>query len=172
MQEIINLMNTYEDYIILAVIVSYFLAMLLFILIIYRLNKTKKRYETLLRGIKNKNLEDIILNTADKVNYLEGFIKTLHEKIEEVAANLGDSLKNVYLERYNAFPGIGGEQSFSLALLDDEGTGVVITCIHTRDESRTYAKFLRKGHCKQILSEEEKGVIEKALNKNLSQNGK
>ena len=41
MQEIINLMNTYEDYIILAVIVSYFLAMLLFILIIYRLNKTK-----------------------------------------------------------------------------------------------------------------------------------
>ena len=52
------------------------------------------------------------MNTADKVNYLEGFIKTLHEKIEEVAANLGDSLKNVYLERYNAFPGIGGEQSF------------------------------------------------------------
>ena len=64
--------------------------------------------------------------------------------------------------RYDAFGDMGGHLSWSLALLDDGGHGVVLTSIHGRSEARTYAKSITGWTCEQQLSPEEEEAIEHA----------
>ena len=66
------------------------------------------------------------------------------------------------LVRYDAFEDIGGGQSFSAALLDEGGNGVVLTSIHGRGESRTYGKAVRGGTSEHTLSPEEQQAIAQA----------
>ena len=74
-----------------------------------------------------------------------------------------DAIRNVAVVRYDAFPGIGGQMSFSAALLDDAGDGLVLTVINGRNEARTYAKDIRDGTSIHRLSEDEVGAIDQAL---------
>lgn len=80
----------------------------------------------------------------------------------EVAA-LGDaarlSLRQPELIRYDAFGDMGGRLSWSIALVDDAGTGVVLTSIHGRSDARSYAKSLVLWQCDQPLSPEEEAVV-------------
>ena len=71
----------------------------------------------------------------------------------------GDSLKRVALVRYDAFGDIAGRLSFSAALLDDDGDGLVISSIHARSESRTYAKSIENGRSSIELTPEEKQAV-------------
>ncbi|PIZ89905.1 MAG: hypothetical protein COX88_01150 [Candidatus Nealsonbacteria bacterium CG_4_10_14_0_2_um_filter_35_20] len=64
--------------------------------------------------------------------------------------------------RFNPFKEMGGDQSFSLALLDKEDNGLLITSLYTREGNRVFAKPLVKGISKYQLSEEEKEAIRKA----------
>ena len=73
-----------------------------------------------------------------------------------------DALRKVGLVRYDAFEDIGGGQSFSAALLDEGGNGVVLTAIHGRGESRTYGKAVRGGTSEHTLSPEEQQAIAQA----------
>ena len=61
--------------------------------------------------------------------------------------------------RYDAFGDMGGHLSWSLALLDDAGHGVVLTSIHGRSDARTYAKSISAWSCEQQLSPEEEEAI-------------
>ena len=63
------------------------------------------------------------------------------------------------LVRYDAFADVGGRLSWSLALLDDGGNGVVLTAIHGRSEARSYAKSLAGWTCEQPLSPEEEDAV-------------
>ncbi len=64
--------------------------------------------------------------------------------------------------RYDAFGDMGGHLSWSLALLDDGGNGVVLTSIHGRSEARTYAKNVTSWSCDQALSPEEDEALKHA----------
>ena len=81
---------------------------------------------------------------------------------QEVAAlrleNAG-ALRHLAVVRYDAFGDMGGHLSWSLALLDDSGDGVVLTSIHGRSDSRTYAKSIAAWSCEQQLSPEEDEAI-------------
>ncbi len=83
----------------------------------------------------------------------------------EVAALRGEAataLKNLAVVRYDAFEGTGGQLSWSLAILDDNGAGVLITSIHGRTEARTYAKSIVDWSCGQPLSSEEAEAVSRA----------
>jgi hypothetical protein len=81
---------------------------------------------------------------------------------QEVAAlrleNAG-ALRHLAVVRYDAFGDMGGHLSWSVALLDDSGDGVVLTSIHGRSDSRTYAKSIAGWTCEQQLSPEEDEAI-------------
>ena len=64
--------------------------------------------------------------------------------------------------RYDAFTDTGGQLSWSLALLDDSGSGVVLTSIQGRNESRTYAKNVAAWTSETQLSPEEEDAISHA----------
>ena len=82
---------------------------------------------------------------------------------DEVAALRGEvahALRHLAFVRYDAFGDMGGQLSWSLALLDDAGNGTVLTSIHGRSDSRTYAKSIRGWSCEQQLSAEEVEAID------------
>lgn len=168
MEQLVDFLNLYSQYITLAVFGFFLLAFLTFIIVLNRLNQTKKKYRFLLRGMSNKNLEDIILENAEKISALEEDIQENSKRIDLLSESLNKFIKNIAVKRYNAFDGVGGEQSFSIALLDDEGNGVVLTSIHGRDAARTYAKPVIEGRSKYNLSEEEKIVLSSALYKKIN----
>ncbi|MBP9687030.1 DUF4446 family protein [Candidatus Woesebacteria bacterium] len=67
--------------------------------------------------------------------------------------------------RFNPFAETGGDQSFSVSLLDAKGTGIVFTGLHTREKTRVYAKPIVNGVSKSTLSKEEQKAIEIAMKK-------
>lgn len=86
----------------------------------------------------------------------------VHGLRQEVAALRGEAagaLRHLAVVRYDAFGDMGGHLSWSLALLDDGGHGVVLTSIHGRSEARTYAKNIAAWKCEQQLSPEEEEAV-------------
>jgi hypothetical protein len=83
----------------------------------------------------------------------------LRQEVAALKAEAVDSLRHLSVVRYDAFGDVGGHLSWSIALLDDAGHGVVLTSIHGRSEARTYAKSITGWACEQQLSPEEDEAI-------------
>jgi hypothetical protein len=98
-------------------------------------------------------------DTAAMRNELEG----LRGQLQSARADLADALRHVAVVRYDAFGDMGGRLSFTVALLDDAADGVVLSSIHGRTESRTYAKGVKAGASELSLSPEEQQAIELAM---------
>ena len=82
--------------------------------------------------------------------------------IKEIEKMCRQSIRGCSVVRYNAIDGVGGDQSFSAALIDGSRNGMIITSIFNSHESRTYAKPLSNGESSYELSEEELKAIENA----------
>jgi hypothetical protein len=80
-------------------------------------------------------------------------------RIEALQASVQTTLRHLAVVRYDAFGDMGGHLSWSMALLDDGGDGVVLTSIHGRSDSRTYAKNVSAWTASQQLSPEEEEAI-------------
>lgn len=89
-------------------------------------------------------------------------IKKLEKEIKNLSEEVMLHVQKVGFVRFNPFDELGGDHSFSLALLDGKDTGIVLTGLHTRERTRVYMKRIRKGKCKHELSNEEKRALEKA----------
>jgi len=103
--------------------------------------------------------------TPAGVSGVDALPEDVHGLRQEVAAlkvENADALRHLSVVRYDAFGDVGGHLSWSLALLDDAGHGVVLTSIHGRSEARTYAKSVSGWSCEQQLSPEESEAIEHA----------
>jgi hypothetical protein len=86
----------------------------------------------------------------------------LRQEVAALQAEAGGALRHLAVVRYDAFGDMGGHLSWSLALLDDGGDGVVLTSIHGRSEARTYAKSIVGWTCQQQLSPEEDEAVSHA----------
>ena len=96
---------------------------------------------------------------------VEALPEDVHGLRQEVAALRSeglDALRHLAVVRYDAFGDMGGHLSWSVALLDDAGNGVVLTSIHGRSDARTYAKSISGWACEQQLSPEELEALEHA----------
>jgi hypothetical protein len=92
-------------------------------------------------------------------------VATLSADLSAARADLSDALRHVAVVRYDAFEDMGGRMSFSAALLDDAGDGLVLTSINARSETRTYAKGVKGGGSDHSLSPEEQQAITFATRK-------
>jgi hypothetical protein len=91
-------------------------------------------------------------------------VEGLRSEVQALRMEVSDALRHLAVVRYDAFGDMGGHLSWSLALLDDTGNGVVLTSIHGRNEARTYAKNVASWSCDQALSPEEEEAIKFAKN--------
>ncbi len=99
------------------------------------------------------------------INDVKGFERKLVSLSDELSGEHSLSQKHVRgvrFLRYNPYDEVGGDQSFSLALLDSLGDGIVITSLHTRSGTRVFAKPISKGkESGYEFSKEEREVVEK-----------
>jgi hypothetical protein len=92
---------------------------------------------------------------ADVPTDLEG----LRGEVQALRLEASQALRHLAVVRYDAFGDMGGHLSWSMALLDDAGDGVVLTSIHGRSEARSYAKNVTGWNCEQTLSPEEEEAV-------------
>ena len=86
----------------------------------------------------------------------------LRQEVAALRTETADALRHLAVVRYDAYGDTGGALSWSVALLDDRGDGVVLTSIHGRSDARTYAKSIARWSSEQQLSPEEREAIDRA----------
>ena len=108
-------------------------------------------------------LRGILEGQAGQIKRLENAVRTLNSTDKRQQVGIEGGIRRVGLLRYDAFEDVGGRLSFSCALLDGYGTGVVLTSINGRQETRVYAKPVTAGNSSYNLSTEEQEAISQAL---------
>jgi len=114
--------------------------------------------------------QDLVLHAAT----MQDAFEALREYVEETAIRLDGRLASAEstlrgtiahrsLVRYDAYNELSGRQSMSIALLDDERSGIVLSCIHHRDQARVYGKRVQDGRGELELSPEEAEAVKLAL---------
>ena len=136
------------------------LSLVLNLILMVWLGKVASHYNSLTKGVEKKTL----------INALQGIQKTIaeHERVQGIIkADLLKSkedaklhIQNLTLKRFNPFGDTGGDQSFILALLDANKDGIVITSLHSRENTRFYVKSVSGGvGIDHPLSDEEQKTI-------------
>jgi hypothetical protein len=107
--------------------------------------------------------DDAVGALLAKIDRLEQAVRALHATDNRQQVMIEGGVRRVGVLRYDAFEDVGGRLSFSCALLDEHGTGVVLTSINGRQETRVYAKPVTAGESTYNLSREEEEAIRQAL---------
>jgi hypothetical protein len=94
-----------------------------------------------------------------RLDEIDATVTSDRARSDEIAEAVRRTLGRIGVVRYDAYAEIGGAQSFSAALLDDHGDGVVITSITGRNDGRTYLKSIAGGEGSQPLSDEETAAV-------------
>jgi len=115
----------------------------------------------LLRGKDGKSLEDSIISGHKNLDRLNEFQKEVIEHFINVEKRLKRSVQSVETVRFNPFKGTGdgGNQSFSTSFLNENGDGVVVSSLYSRDRVSVFSKPLQKFESTYEMTEEEKEVI-------------
>ena len=114
------------------------------------------------RGETGASLEEVIKQCVESVKEIERRNEVISEHALSLNTRVSHALRNAQTLRYKAFEVNGSNQSFSIALLNEHGNGVVITSLHARDRISTFAKPVEKYASSYDLTEEEKHVIEES----------
>jgi len=121
----------------------------------------KRRYERL-------SLDDdadghaLLVRLRESLEVERARVSALEEALSTVRGDVEQSLRHVAVVRYDAFGDMGGRMSFSAAIVDDRGDGLIFSSIHARSESRTYAKGVVGGKSDVTLSPEERHALDAA----------
>ena len=145
-------------------VVSIILAVLL-IIVLCKLKTLKRRVDSLTRGKDTESMEDIIVNYLERVESLEEGEEITRAALNAIKDNLKITYQKTGLVKYDAFREMSGALSYSLALLDKENNGVLISSMYSREGCYTYAKEIIKGESKINLSEEEAEALKQAVAK-------
>ncbi|HPV02827.1 MAG TPA: DUF4446 family protein [Clostridiales bacterium] len=127
-----------------------------------KIRRLKSKYDKFMNGMSGASLEDVLENCIDKLNEITERNRELEYQINAVKKNLYYCVQKVGVVRYNAFDDVGSDLCFSIALLDNNDDGVVISGLFARESSTTYAKPIIRGKSKYALSAEEIKAIDLA----------
>lgn len=137
---------------------SFFIAIILCWILIIEI-----RLKRIFSGFKAKNMESLIAELTKKTKELEEERKKTELQITSIDKRLAQSIRNIETVRFNPFPQVGGNQSFAMSLLNDEGNGVVISSLYSRDRTSLFAKPIKAGQSEFELTKEEKSVLKKSI---------
>jgi hypothetical protein len=139
------------------------LAIALFIVLLYVVYLHQKMHR-FTRGETGASLETIIKACIDSVAEIEKRNELISKHALSLDTRVSHAIRNVQTARYKAFEVGGSNQSFSIALLNEKGDGVIITSLHARDRISTFAKPITKYGSTYELTDEERSVIEESKN--------
>ena len=125
---------------------------------------TRKRYLTAFGDEKPGNVEQLITALHERLDVSVDKFDGLNNRLDALGAKAAQAINRIGLVRFNPFQDTGSDQSFSAALLNDNGDGLILTSLWGRDEVRLYAKPVDRYESRYILSQEEKQALDMATN--------
>lgn len=150
-------------YILAAMAVLVLILIILLIVQMSKIGKLKKRLDRFFNGKDGESLEEEIASLFED----NKFLKTSAEKNKKDIRTLYKQLETAYqkmgLIKYDAFNQMGGQLSFSLALLDENNNGFILNSVHSTEGSYAYTKEIRNGECAIELGKEEAEALAIAM---------
>ena len=141
--------------------------LILFLILWIRQNKMLKKYREFMKGDTDVvTMEKLIESRLDEIEALEVKSGAIVKKIMEIEEVLLGNYRKMAIIKYNAFPGMGGNLSFVLALLDKSNNGFLLNAMHSKEGCYTYIKEVAEGSVKVELSDEEKEALQEAVSQN------
>lgn len=143
---------------VLTVILGLILAWLL--LLTYAVFKSVSHYNNLTKGLSKNKLAEILEHILAEIKKTKANLSDLDKDHHQLTKRARSFVQNVRLLRYNPFKEMGGDQSFIVSFLDDERSGVVVSSLHSRQNTRWFAKSIKKGKgVDHKLSKEEEELV-------------
>jgi len=130
----------------------------------FQIFQLKKRLNIFLNK-DNQGLEKTLKNLIAKSEKSEKNIQNIFKRISVLEDTAKICFQKIGVVRYSPLKEVGGDQSFSIALLDKNDSGFIITALYMREKTRIFAKPVIQGKSKYLLSQEEISVIEQAIKK-------
>ncbi|GGG08474.1 DUF4446 family protein [Paenibacillus aceti] len=124
-----------------------------------KLRKMRKKYDLMMGGTGVEDLESLLIDLKLGQDRIEELQTKQDAEIAAIQGWLPKQKSKIGIKRYNAFGERGNDLSFSIAIVNDDKDGVVITGLYNRDGSYVYAKPLTKGESPHALSPEELEAI-------------
>jgi hypothetical protein len=142
-------------------ILFYIISGIVFIILLWILF-LELRLKRLFKGAKARNLEEMIVLVGKKINKIEETQEKIDKHLIVIDDRLNKSIRNVQTIRFNPFVDAGGNQSFAISFINDEGDGVILSSLYARDRMSIFAKPIASGKSPFELTEEEREVLEKS----------
>jgi len=120
-----------------------------------QLRRMKQQWAALLREASGDSIEVLLRRHLEERALLRQELTDLHGRVEVLEAKMRRAKRHLGVVKYDAFEEVSGGQSFSVALYDDEGDGVVLSSVVGRSVARLYAKGVKNGEAPTPLSDEE-----------------
>ncbi len=152
--------ETHITVVLAAILILFIIMTLCFLLAMLQVKKLKNKFDRFMRpNSKSHNLELQLKEYLDEVREIKEKNDGIFEDIEDIKRVLKTGIQKIGIVKYNTFEEIGGELSYSIALLDQNDSGIVLNSLYYRDGCYTYAKQIIAGDCLSPLSEEEREAI-------------
>lgn len=150
-------------YILLGIVAVLLILLVILIVLIVKYNKIKKRYDKFMRGKNASSLEDDMHGVFEDMKLLKNNVDRNKKDIRILYKNMERTFQKLGIVKYDAFNQMGGQLSFSLALLDENNDGFIINSVHSSEGCYSYTKEIKNGTSSISLGEEEQQALDIAM---------
>ena len=155
--------NVDLTYLFIGAFVAIFLLLIIVIVLCINLGKLSKKYKKFMGGKNARSLEKDIMGLYEDNRLIKASMEKNRKDIENLYRKLGGAFQKMGIVKYDAFNQMGGQLSFSLALLDENNSGFILNCVHSTEGCYSYTKEIRNGSCDISLGEEEREALNIAM---------
>lgn len=133
------------------------------IVLIVKFGKLSKRYQKFMGGKNAKSLEKDIVGLYEDNKLIKASMDKSRKDIENLYRKFEGAFQKIGIVKYDAFNQMGGQLSFSLALLDENDNGFILNSVHSTEGCYSYTKEVKAGLCDIALGDEEKKALDIAM---------
>ena len=150
-------------YILIILLLMILILIIIVIVMLNKISKLNKRCNSFMKGKSGKSLEQDIVRLYEDNQILKDGMNDNKRNIRSISKQLTKAIQKIGIVRYNAFQTMGGNLSYSLALLDENNDGFILNTIHSTEGCYSYTKDIVNGNCDITLSPEEQKAIDMAM---------
>lgn len=150
-------------YLFIGAFAAIILLLLIVIVLCVNLGKLSKRYKKFMGGKNAKSLEKDIMGLYEDNRLIKASMEKNRKDIENLYRKLEGTFQKIGIVKYDAFGQMGGQLSFSLALLDENDNGFILNSVHSTEGCYSYTKEIKNGLCDISLGDEEKKALDIAM---------
>lgn len=151
-------------YILVGITAVLLILLIILIVLIVKYSKIKKRYDKFMQGKNASSLEDDMHGVFEDMKLLKNNVDRNKKDIRILYKNMEKTFQKLGIVKYDAFNQMGGQLSFSLALLDENNDGFIINSVHSSEGCYSYTKQIKDGTSGISLGEEEQQALDIAMN--------